>query len=125
MIFRRSFFAGLAMALSMFSGSANAGPITSITISLPANPDATIWVAVSDISGNFSGRVSAPVGYYTVSTACIGAAPCEPTQITALMIDGRPVAASSGGVYRLAIRNPRQNVSISGTVAALPRGARR
>lgn len=118
MAIRWSLVAGLVTALSLMSGSANAYPITGIIISLPANPDANLRVAVSDVSGHFTGRASAPAGEYTVSTVCVEAATCVPMRITSLMVDGQRVMASADGAYRLTIRTARRAVTISGTLAA-------
>ena len=126
MIFRKCVVAGLVIAISAFSAPAIAYPITSITISLPANPDAKIRVTVSDATGDFRGRVSAPAGVYIVSADCginLQADPagapgrCDAMHITSLMVDGIRVAASPDGTHQLAIRSPRQSISISGTVA--------
>lgn len=118
MVTNRALFAALAVAISTLATSANAGPITAITISLPANPDASIRVANSDSNGSFSGRVRAPAGRYSVSTSCVVVSPCERTRITSLTIDGRAVVASENGEFRLTIRNSREAVSVRGTVGA-------
>ncbi len=114
---RRFLVAGLVTALSFTSGSANAYPITSINISLPANPDANLRVAVSDVDGHFLGQVRVPAGDYAVSMACAGAQTCAQMRITSLSIDGRRVSPSSDGVYRLTIRANRKAISFSGVVA--------
>lgn len=115
----QSLVAALAAALSLISGSAHANPITSITIPLPANPDASLQVAVADVSGNFRGRVSAPAGDYIVSTACVEAASCTPMRITSLIVDGRRIMASADGIHRLSVRSGRNGLLVSGSVAAL------
>ncbi len=117
MLARAFLVAGLATALSCMGGSANAYPVTSITISLPANPDANLRVAVSDADGHFLGQVRVPAGDYAVSMACAGAQTCAQMRITALSVDGRRVSPSADGVYRLTIRNSRKAVSFSGVVA--------
>ena len=119
MIANIALLAGLAIAASTLATGANAGPITAINISLPANPDARIRVANSDSNGSFSGRVRATAGLYSVFTSCVEVSPCERTRITSLRIDGRAVVPSEDGEFRLTIRNSREAVSVRGTVGAV------